>query len=790
VLSLLRDRDFSHSLIVWGILVLWYVLFASRFLHGVELKFDHFVSEQAFWFFHETPEEAEKVAIVAIDEASRKDLNLKWPWKRDVTARLVENIAAHSPRVIGLDIMFSGESDEDEALASAFRRHPRIVLAYVVKRDSREIPARMFVDSVSALGFVNKPLRGGVVNRAKTFSAGGDGRTDFSFEIQILREYLDVDEGGLVTSARGVSVGGMTIPSPRGSMHLNYLVHPTAFTVIPASSVLEGTVNPADLRDKIVLVGATDPLIHDVFPTPLGTFPGVAIIGNSLVMLLSGRFLTHVPPWLNVLSVISLGLAVLLMNRRFHFLRNSLFSLPVLGMVIFSLIFLRSRDMQFSGLPILFSGTVAYVVPNLYKYLNLLYLGNRLKNLAITDPLTGLPSARYFLLKLDEQLRSARHDMAFLAFRLADYKRVSLEMDFEALRALSKRFGELVNTHVPRRNKGVFSARLTNDTFGVVVEGMCREEAESVLASFPEISDGLRWEREGGSIQVSAKGILVYIPRELAGAATADGVIHQMEQMFQRLREERIIIQEFRPESHQTRAKDNTYILDFIAYDWDERSKDLERGFRQALEANKRLDRLGWSTLTALARAVDAKSQWTAGHSERVTQLALKIGRALGLGKEELDDLHRAGLLHDIGKIGVPQEIIDKTEILTDEEHRIMSEHPRIGVRILEPIEDFAHIVPLVEQHHEWFNGEGYPHGLAGASIVPGARILAVADVFDALFSSRPYRTELPLENVCEHIREARGCQFDPRVVDAFLAVVASEGDALTRHVSRPAPIS
>jgi len=181
------------------------------------------------------------------------------------------------------------------------------------------------------------------------------------------------------------------------------------------------------------------------------------------------------------------------------------------------------------------------------------------------------------------------------------------------------------------------------------------------------------------------------------------------------------------------------------------------------------LDLLNWGTLTALARAVDAKSPWTAGHSERVTKEALKIGKVFGLSQSELEDLHRGGLLHDIGKIGIPAGILDKPAKLSDEERRMIEEHPRKGARILEPITAYSHVIPMVLQHHEWLNGKGYPDGLAGEDIALGARILAVADVFDALISDRPYRKGMELERTLEIIKGESGTQFDPKVVQAFL---------------------
>jgi putative nucleotidyltransferase with HDIG domain len=188
------------------------------------------------------------------------------------------------------------------------------------------------------------------------------------------------------------------------------------------------------------------------------------------------------------------------------------------------------------------------------------------------------------------------------------------------------------------------------------------------------------------------------------------------------------------------------------------------------------LDALNWGALTALARTVDAKSPWTAGHSERVTQLGIKIGERMGLAKEEIDILHRGGLLHDIGKIGVPAAILDKPDRLTDEEYEIMKKHPEIGANILQPIAAYSDVIPIVRQHHERWNGSGYPDGLAGRQIHPYARIFAVADVYDAIISDRPYRAGFTPEEVVRHIVAGDGTDFDPEVVAAFLEVMTDEG--------------
>jgi len=184
---------------------------------------------------------------------------------------------------------------------------------------------------------------------------------------------------------------------------------------------------------------------------------------------------------------------------------------------------------------------------------------------------------------------------------------------------------------------------------------------------------------------------------------------------------------------------------------------------------------LNWSTITTLARTIDAKSPWTAGHSERVSQMSVAIARTMGLGEVEIEQLYRGGLLHDIGKIGVPLTIIDKKGRLTDEEMAVMKSHVTIGAKILEPLTALEDVLPIVLYHHERFDGKGYEAGLAGTDIPQLARILCVADSYDAMRSDRPCRAGRAPDETLEEIALCAGSQFDPEAVEAFVEYMSSE---------------
>lgn len=189
-------------------------------------------------------------------------------------------------------------------------------------------------------------------------------------------------------------------------------------------------------------------------------------------------------------------------------------------------------------------------------------------------------------------------------------------------------------------------------------------------------------------------------------------------------------------------------------------------------EHTRKLERLTVQVMRTLAGTIDAKDKYTNGHSVRVAEYSRMIAEKMNMSQQEQKDIYYIGLLHDIGKIGVPDDIINKTSRLTDEEYDIIKTHPVIGAEILEKMSELPGIAIGARYHHERYDGRGYPEGLSGEDIPQVARIIGVADAYDAMASTRSYRDVLPQEVIRAEIEKCRGTQFDPVFADAMLELI------------------
>lgn len=197
-------------------------------------------------------------------------------------------------------------------------------------------------------------------------------------------------------------------------------------------------------------------------------------------------------------------------------------------------------------------------------------------------------------------------------------------------------------------------------------------------------------------------------------------------------------------------------------------------------DSKELLEKSYLESIEVLRRTVEVKDVYTRGHSDRVSEYSLLIGKKLNLPPEQMKTLKIGALFHDIGKIGIPDAILLKTDKLTDDEYSEIKNHPAIGAHILSNASIFADIIPIVKHHHERYDGKGYPARLAGENIPYLARIVAVADTFDAMTSRRSYRQALDFDYTTNEIERCKGTQFDPAIADVFLEILRTNQDKIT----------
>jgi len=214
--------------------------------------------------------------------------------------------------------------------------------------------------------------------------------------------------------------------------------------------------------------------------------------------------------------------------------------------------------------------------------------------------------------------------------------------------------------------------------------------------------------------------------------------------------------------------RDNDRLLEDLRH----RNEELSVALAEVREAKERSEKEFLLSIQSLAVALEAKDRYTAGHSERVARFSVLIGRKMGLSPAELEDLRSVALLHDIGKIGMVDAVLNKPGALDDREFAILRDHPTIGAQILSPLSSFAPYILATKHHHERYDGRGYPAGLSGTDLPLSVWIIAIADAFDAMTSTRPYRKGKPISFALQQLEVGKGTQFHPDCVEAFIAIL------------------
>ncbi len=696
------------------------------------------------------------IVIVGIDSPSLKAL-ATWPWSRSIHAALIERLTQARPRVIAYDVDFSTPRTrtEDADLARAVSRSGRVVLAAF--HDHRVMESGAVVEYASlpypalrgaarAVGSINLPIDAdGAIRRApiETPMLGADG---WSFALQAARLSLDAlgtplqrdGDGTLKIGAHEATLGA------ENDFFIRFMGGPWTVPSVSFVDVLRGTVPASLFTDRIVLIGATSLDLQDFRITPFrGAMAGVEIQANAIATILSGRSHSRLPPsevLAGVLAILVWWTALLLalrVWRRVEVRRRALMicmagSLTLAGIITAAVVAFHSLVVVDLA-PLLATGA--------------------------GQILTSLIAGYVFA---ERRLEFQRENIEAL-YRMGDETRERASID----RLTDLLFAQAHHLLGVDR----LGLELWSGDDAVTREWRSRPLADDPLPLPAPLYNEL-------AARVLSTGLPVTAADLAAPARTAHRRALRASLFVPLVAHNRVIgilqVHRERPVPfHEAEAKTLLTLATQAALNIENGRllDDVRTLFHRSLEA--------------FSTALDFKDNDTGGHSQRVSLYAREVASRMGIGGAELDAIGQGALLHDIGKIAVPDRILLKPEKLSEEEWVTMREHPETGYRMLQTIRIPDAIAIIVRQHHERFNGAGYPRKLVGPAISVGARIFAVVDYYDALTSNRPYRRAQPIDRVLADIRTEAGSHFDPGVVETFLAIPHGVLDGLRARIEQ-----
>lgn len=386
-----------------------------------------------------------------------------------------------------------------------------------------------------------------------------------------------------------------------------------------------------------------------------------------------------------------------------------------------------------------------------------------LRRLALRDSHTGLYNHHFFVDTIEAELERAKRHSENLSLIMMDidyFKSINDVYGHRFGDTILKQFAKLLKKEVRLYD---IIVRFGGEEFIIISPCTTREEAASLAQRIIDTASIHSFGDKKHRVKIKASAAVSSYPvdkRINRGADFIDIADHILNKAKEDGGSRVYSSSDFEADSERTKPQEEPSV-DVLK----EKIKKLTaRGNQSVVEA-----------IFAFAKTIELKDRYTGEHVEQTIHYATGIAYSLGLPKDEIEIIREASILHDLGKIGIPERILLKTGKLTKQEREVIKEHPHIGADIIRPIHFLRDIIPVILHHHEWWNGKGYPHRLKKEAIPIGARIVAIADVYQALTSDRPYHKAYSREEAIKMIKSGSGTQFDPKIVDAFLEILKKE---------------
>jgi putative nucleotidyltransferase with HDIG domain len=770
----LKQEKNTIKIFLIGICALAAVFFIARFFSPIPAALNDLSSWYLYRFSHDSTKDLKIIGIGIDDNSLSKVSENRWPWKRSEYAKLLDILNKEGVKTVGVDLVFQGKSDDadDARLKQALQSFPKkpVIGATISQEEGGSsvvtmMPLAMFRDS-AWVGIVNSPTdKDGKVRRLRShIDLPGYGKY-YSLVVLLAASYLDRSPETVDSS--------LALRADK-SFFINYVLHPedvkkrnkeqkvkviSYYDVLNSLSILKNEYGNDFLKDSLVLIYPEAEIIHDIDDTPLGKMPGGFLHLNGVADILLGRMVRE-SPLLSWVFLLCSCAAVYYILRYTGVLTGLLFTLGFVVAVFWALVFSRLHGVQFDfALTALFS-VLFFVSGSVYKYLYFLAQLIKIKNRATIDPLRGVYTLRFFYYRLELELEKIYFPKElFLVFLyLESLKGSTSTMSIDSIKSIWQHITPII------ASKSSFWALYSPEELagGVV----CAKKEIDAYARFLKNNLQMVFNDEHISVSVKAGYVKVkkeYPVKELLFLFSSE-VRKKGENVL--FLQENDLTQLLHP-SHLM-LKEKGGLLENLDEDIEEMNRQLLSLIENLNHEQERSREAFFEIIASLGKAVETRDPYTEGHSERVSHYSLLLAEKLGWNSEEKEKLKKAGLLHDLGKIGIPDQILHKKERLTDDEYDFIKKHTIISVKILEPLKDLKEIVPWIMYHHERWDGKGYPHGLGGNAIPVAAQIIAVADSYDAITTGRDYKAAINPGEALRELAKCSGAQFNPQFVELF----------------------
>lgn len=767
-LNSLTKKASVKSAILTGFIIgsLTAVLYSVNFFEKIEC-----ISIDLRFQLRQNPVLSKNLVVVGLTKECIEKLGT-YPIPRHNYAKVIDFIKNSGARSICFDIFFdlpSAEYEDDQKLADAFKRSDNITLPvftpnkvnfgynagnfYITPFLRHNIAE--FTNSARRFGHINIiPGSDGKIRHVPAVFLNQD-KYIFPMALEAYLQYKNIPREEVVIGKNKLIIRDLTIPLNKESCLLvNYFNPENAIDFLhfelPGeenasginffyfTDILNGKISPYFFKDKLVLIGQTCHGLSnsDEYITPFDVMFGAFIQASLINSFLTGDFVKRINPSINFFIIIIFSIIASLFLSRMSLITASISSLSFM-VVLFasSVIVFTKTGLLIEVVPAflsIFLNLILHLIKRIQDTLKLvlqkevelniitkvgekildIYDISNTPSIVINNITESIPVQACMLYVRNKD------DISGKMYLKSEY--YSGENEFE----IKKEFSEIIDF-------------LTSEIF--------RTKHPILINDFDQNSEK-NSAPTANNPETRIKSILVIpliIHREIIGIIFLCNKINS-----------------------RKNTADNFSNNDFVLL------KSMICQSAVALENFQLytdMHELFMSTIKSLVASIDAKDPYTAGHSERVTEIAVMIGKEMGLDPKDFDNLKISAILHDIGKIGISETILCSKTKLTDEEFKIIKSHPSKGEEILKHINEFINIIPGVKHHHERFDGRGYPSGLKGENIPLHSRIIAVADTFDAITSNRTYRQKSNIDVAIAEIQKCSGTQFDPKIVEVFM---------------------